>query len=329
MHDSLDEHSSRLLAALDRGLPLTLRPYDDLGTRAGIAEAESIATLRYLRSRRMIARIGAAFSPAALGYHAALGALAVPEDRVETAAAHLEDLPNVTHVFELEDRYRVWYAIATTSRARLDIAETEIAAAVKAADRYRVLPDEVFKVTVAFDADGAPEPADSADVPLSTVLDRDEKALVRLLRGELPVTERPFSALAITLAECGYDVDERWVLERTRELVASGVIRGFGMTPRRRPEPWRSALATWVCVTDPVAAGTAVSSFPEVVHCYTRRVPDAGSAVLALVEGPDRSAIDQALARVSALADLDAPRVVYPVREFKRAPMRYFAEGEG
>jgi DNA-binding Lrp family transcriptional regulator len=328
MHDSLDEHSSRLLAALDRGLPLTLRPYDDLGTRAGIAEAESIATLRYLRSRRVIARIGAAFSPAALGYHAALGALAVPEDRVEATAAYLEDLPNVTQVFELDDRYRVWYAIVTTSRARLDITETEIAAAVKAADRYRVLPDEVFKITAAFDADGAPEPPDSEDVPLATVLDRDEKALVRLLRGELPVTERPFSALAITLAECGYDVDERWVLERTRELVSSGVVRGLGMTLRRRPEPWRSALSTWVGVTEP-AAGAVVASFPEVIHCYTRRVPGAGSAVLALVEGPDRSAIDQTLARVSALADLDAPRVVYPVREFKRAPMRYFAEGEG
>jgi DNA-binding Lrp family transcriptional regulator len=328
MQQTLDETASRLLTALADGLPLTLRPYADLGTRIGASEAEVLTTLRDLRARRVLCRVGASFSPAAFGYHAALGGLAVREEQVEAAAAHLASLPGVTHVFEIEDRYRLWYAIVVPSRVRLELAEAEIAAAVGAADRYRVLSDEVFKVTAAFDADGAPEVLDAAEIEPMRGLDRDEKALVRLLQGELPLAQRPFSDLAITLGECGYDIDERWALDRTRALAEAGALRGIEATKRTREEPFRVALTVWLCPADTAASGQMIASFPEVLHCFTRRVPGAGMAVLAVVEIEDRPALDRAIARMRVATDLDAPRVLYPVQEFKRAPMRYFAEGE-
>ena len=330
MHEPLDDAASRLLAALADGLLLTLRPYADLADRVGLAEADVIATLRSLRGRRTLAHLGAVFSPSALGYSATIGAVAVPEERVESAEEFLGAQPCVTHVFELDDRYRVWYVVVTPSPARLEVSEGIIAAGLDAADRYRVLPGELHKVTTAFDASGVPEPP---DVPFvrevgAGALDRDEKALIRLLQGEFPLAERPFSALAITLGECGYDVDERWALEQVRALVASGIMRGIHATVREREEPWRSALVTWICPGDPCAAGAAVSAFPEVLHCFSRRVPGAGTALLSLVEASDRTELDRTVARIGIVADLDTPRVAYPVREFKRAPMKYFAEGE-
>jgi DNA-binding Lrp family transcriptional regulator len=327
MTHPLDDNEARLLAALAEGVPVALRPYADIGVRAGLSEAEVLAALRALKDARVVRRVGAEFSPAALGYQAALGALAIPEDRVDDVAAMLGALPNVTHVFELDDRYRLWYAVSATSRTRLEIIETEVARAAGAADRYRVLPDELFKATAAFDADGSPETPDGSDQGLPALLDRDEKALVRLLQGELPAAQRPFAELAQTLAECGYDVDERWALDRTQELVAGGAIRSVGATLRTREEPWRSALTVWRSPEEPEAIGPLIASFPEVLHCFERRVP-GGMAILAVIETPDRPGLELAIERIRVAGSLGAPRFAYPLREYARSPLRYFTEGD-
>lgn len=328
MHEMPDERASRVLDALADGLPLTTRPFGDLGARIGLAEDETIAALRELRERRVVVRLGATFEPSALGYQAALGALAVTEDAVETAADELGALPYVTHVFEIDDRYRLWFAIQAPSRTRLEGLEIEIAARLGVVDRYRVLPDELFKVTPAFDAAGVPEAPTGhpPDEPLS--LGGDERALVRLLQGDLPLTARPFAALAGTLAECGYDIDEGRALDVARTLAEGGALAGFGGAVRGRPEPWRTALAVWLCPADAEAAGRAIASFPEALHVYERRVPGAGFALFGVLEAPGRTELDQTVARIGAVADLDPPRIAYPVREFKRAPMRLFSDGE-
>jgi len=328
MPHPFDETVSPLISALAEGLPLTLRPYADVGARVGMSEAEVISALRSLRSQRVLVRIGAAFLPGAFGYETALGAVAVPEDRLDAAASYLGTLPSVTHVFEMEDRYPLWYAILAPSRVRLEVAEAEIAGRVAAADRYRVLPDEVFKVTGSFDADGVPEPPEPVPEESAWGLDRDEKALVRLIQGEFPLVQRPFSDLAITLGECGYDVDERWALGQVQSLVLAGAVRGIEATIRTREEPLRLALTVWLCPDDHASHGRVIGSFSEVLHCFTRRVPGAGIAVLALVEVADRAALDRAIDRIRVAADLEPPRVLYPVQEFKRAPMRFFSDGE-
>jgi DNA-binding Lrp family transcriptional regulator len=327
MPEPLDQTAEQVLVALADGLPVTARPYAELGARAGVSEADALGVLRSLKEAHRLRRVGVHFSPAGLGYTAALGALAVPEDRADDVAAMLGALPNVSHVFELEDRYRLWYVLAAPSRTRLEVAEGEIARSAGAADRYRVLADELYKVTAAFDVDGAPEVPDMPDVPAGPVLDRDDKALVRLLQGELGLVERPFAVIAKTLGECGFDVDERWALERTQELAASGAVRGIVATLRQREEPWRSALAVWRCPDDVRAAGALIASFPEVVHAFERRVP-GGTAILTAIEGHTRSDIDRTIERIRIAGELDAPRIAYPVREYLRSPMRYFTEGD-
>jgi len=327
MSPPLDPSAEQVLPALAGGLPVALRPYGEVAARAGLSEPELLVALRTLRDQRAVRRIGARFSTSNLGYHAALGALAVPEDRTDDVAAMLGALPNVTHVFELDDRYRLWYVISAASRTRLEIVESELARAANAADRYRVLPDELYKVTPAFDADGAPEPPELPDQGMPAILDRDEKALVRLLQGDLPLAERPFSELAQTLGECGFDVDERWALDRTQDLVNAGALRAITATLRSRLEPWRSALTVWRTPEAPEVSGPLIASFPEVLHCFERRVP-GGMAILAIIEGEGRPQIDRAIERIRIAGELDAPRIAYPIREHVRSAMRFFTEGD-
>lgn len=325
MHE-LDPSAQRLLVALEDGLPVSARPFADVGVRVGMTGAEVVATLRSLRDTRVIRRVGAEVSPAALAYRASLGAMAISEEALDDAARVLDDVPAITHAFEMDDRYRLWFVMVAPSPARLEIAESELARSLGAADRFRVLPTEEYRVTHAFHADGAPEPLAPAGV--ADALDADARALVRLLQADLPLEERPFAALASTLAACGFDADEQQVLVDTRALVASGVVRRIAVTTRDRHEPWRLALATWVNPHHPARAGSLVAAFPEVVHCFDRRVPGGGKAIIAVVETPDRASLDRTIERIRTGADLDAPRIAYPLRELKRSPMRYFSAGE-
>ena len=99
------------------------------------------------------------------------------------------------------------------------------------------------------------------------------------------------------------------------------------VTLRDRVEPWRSARTVWRCPEAPEVSGPLIASFPEVLHCFERRVP-GGMAVLAVIEGESRSEIDRAIERIRIAGELDAPRIAYPLREHVRAPMRFFTEGD-
>lgn len=319
----------RLLTRLAEGLPLVSRPYDAVAVELGSTEADVLAEMKTLRSSYAVRRVSATFDAARLGYHATLGALALPEERVEAAAAALATLPAVTHVFEIDDRYRLWYALAVPAPVRVDAVECEMVLRTGVADRFRVLPSELVKVTASFDADGAPDSAGPGTAACEGVsLTRDERALVRLLQGELPLVERPFADLTATLEQCGYDVDERWVLERLETFAAEGVLARLGATVRERFEPWRLAVAVWPAVSAPDEPAALIASFPEVLHCHERRIPGNGASIVSVLEAPDRSALDLTVERIRSASGLDAPRVLYPVREFKRAQMKYFTEGE-
>ena len=324
-----DDAGERLLALLAEGLPLVSRPYDAIATALGTSEADVLARIRQLRGTYAVRRVCASFDATRLGYHATLGALALPEERAEAAAASLAALPAVTHIFEVDDRYRLWYAPAVPQPLRIEALESEIVVRTGVGDRFRVLPTELVKVTGSFDADGAPDRFGPGSAAADGVeLSRDERALVRLLQGELPLVERPFAALTATLAQCGYDVDERWVLHRLESFAAEGVLARFGATVRTRPEPWRLAVAVWPAVSAPDEPAALIASFPEVLHCHERRIPGDGASIVSVLEVPDRPALDRSVERIRAASGLDAPRVLYPVREFKRAQMKYFTEGE-
>lgn len=72
-----------LVAAIQDGLPLTARPYADVGSRIGLGEEEVIAALRRMLDGGVIKRLGIVVRHHELGYHAnAMVVWDLPDDRV-------------------------------------------------------------------------------------------------------------------------------------------------------------------------------------------------------------------------------------------------------
>ena len=65
-------------------------------------------------------RVGASFSPQALGFHSTLAAARVPPARMDEAAAVLSEIPEITHNYERAGHdLNMWFTIIAEDEVRI------------------------------------------------------------------------------------------------------------------------------------------------------------------------------------------------------------------
>lgn len=93
----LGETDRLLLAAIQNGLPLVTRPFSEIGTRIGLAEAEVIARLEYLKQAGIIRRFGVVVRHHEVGYGAnAMVVWDVPDEQVRELGRCLAEFDFIT-----------------------------------------------------------------------------------------------------------------------------------------------------------------------------------------------------------------------------------------
>lgn len=122
----LDCVDRRLLNDFQSGLPLTPRPFAEIGDRLGIGEAEVIARLKGLRERGAVSRVGPVFRPKRVGT-STLAAMAVPPERLSAVAALVNEYAEVNHNYEREHVYNLWFVLTGSDQAQLQRVMDEIA----------------------------------------------------------------------------------------------------------------------------------------------------------------------------------------------------------
>lgn len=321
-----------VLTALASEVPLVARPFAAVARALGAEEAEVLSVARELRAERALKSLCAVFEPSLLGYRGTLAAVSVAEEAAEDVAHTLAEHASVTHVFERDDRYNVWFVVASEGAARLRSVLDEAVARAGAHDVLALADDRVMKLTLDFSSMDAD--ADHGLPAAALTLAREDRALVRLLQTDLPLVARPFRELAATLTECGYDVDEDWVLEHVVEWARAGVLKRIAaVTTTHRAALPVAVLALWPFSeggSHASSASAALAADSAVAHCY-RVLPALVTrpTVATLVLAASRAEAEETIARLRHIPGLDAARVAYGVREVKRAPVRYFAEGDG
>lgn len=109
----LNDFDKKLLNHIQRNIPFTTRPFATLAERLGTEEDIVIARLRYLKDQGYIRRIGPFFDSARLGYISTLVALEVEPALLQTVAKAINCYPGVTHNYEREGKYNLWFALLT------------------------------------------------------------------------------------------------------------------------------------------------------------------------------------------------------------------------
>lgn len=339
-----NEQEAAVLMALQRGIPLTERPFADAGARFGLTEEAVMGLARRLLADGSARRFGAVFDARRLGYRSALCAMRVGQDELTGIADKVAALRGVTHAYARGwpdalpadapggPAGRTWPNLWFTLAERAETFERTLDGLRAACAPHRI--DELpalrrFKIDVVFelrtrerDERVEPRSTRSPDAGLVTELDDRERETVRLLQGELPVRARFFEPLAAAL-----DVSEAALLERLRAWQAAGVMRRIGLLLRHREIGFKAnGMCCWdVPETGILDAGRRVAAFPEVTHCYERPKTDRFPFRLyAMIHTPTWEGTQRLFERIAREAGLSDGQLLLSLAEFKKTSMQFF-----
>lgn len=121
MDNNLSKLERRILAAVQKGLPLTARPYEDLARQLGIETEQLLTILERWKSEGVLRRMGAVLDPRKLGLSAAaLVAWQAEPDHIEQAGQTLAEFSQVTHCYERQTAPGWPYNLYTMLHAKDD-----------------------------------------------------------------------------------------------------------------------------------------------------------------------------------------------------------------
>lgn len=133
----------KIIALLQKDIPVVKRPFKVLGEKIGINEEEFLAVLKDLDSRNMIRRFGATLKHQKSGFKAnAMVAWKVEEDQVESTGNIMATFQEITHCYRRNPapgwKYNLYTMVHATSEEECYAIVKKISEAVKQ-DEYELL----------------------------------------------------------------------------------------------------------------------------------------------------------------------------------------------
>ena len=227
----MDDADKRLCDLIQNEFPVTARPYQRVGERLEMSEDEVLERVTRLRSERIIRQISAIFDTRRLGYTSCLVAARSTPETADEAAEAISSHPGVTHNYEREHDFNIWFTIGVPPNSRLGLDRTiELLGEMAEVESIRPLPAlKFFKIGVDLDMKGGRDPAakkakrePTMPAPPPDALTVEDIAAVRALQGDLRAVPEPFAAPA---QRAGLTVDE--LLARAAEFHSTGQMRRF------------------------------------------------------------------------------------------------------
>ena len=319
---------NQLLVALQKGLPLELRPFARIGSDLGLSEEAVLAKVCALFETGVARRFGAVFDSHSLGYESTLCAAEIPAAELEAAVARIASHPGITHCYAREGHPNLWFTMTAPAAELLQ----EIERVATALGPYKVLNLPAlrkFKIEAVFGQDNTPEAAAvGADRPPKNTttfiapLTERERTVVRRLQANIAVSEDPFGVLAQEL-----DFDPAELLTLLQRWQQNGIIRRIGLVLRHRQLGFSAnSMCVWPVSSDRIAAaGASMAQSPHVTHCYERPSSAAFPFNLyAMIHAKSREEAVSTFQQLGAAVGLAEGRMLWSVREFKKASPVFF-----
>ena len=156
------------------------------------------------------------------------------------------------------------------------------------------------------------------------MIDEQDKRVISLIQGDLPLDPNPFALLA---KKSGMGEDK--FIDRIKNLKERGIIRRFGATLRHQEAGFNSnAMIAWLAPDNRIdQIGKTFARFREVSHCYHRTPQkDWPYNLYTMIHGSSREECHSIADRLSQSASLKEYQLLFSEKEFKKTSMKYFAE---
>lgn len=149
----LDKIDEELLQLTQDEFPITKRPWAQLGSKLNITEEETLLRLKRLCNQGVIHKIGPILNSRKIGLKAStLVAMRVPEDRIEHVANIINEYESVSHNYQREHEYNLWFTLKAHNEKELQkiIEEIKRRTEIPDTDVLNLPALHMFKIDVRF-----------------------------------------------------------------------------------------------------------------------------------------------------------------------------------
>jgi siroheme decarboxylase len=149
----LDPTDRFILKEIQRNFPVTSRPFLALSRKLKLKEKEIITRVERMKEQGVIRRIGASFNARAVGFHSTLCAAKVPLAKIDEFVNVVNQYPGVTHNYERDGEYNIWFTLIASSRRKIKQILAEISSKTGVKDILNLPALKTFKIAVDFNFD--------------------------------------------------------------------------------------------------------------------------------------------------------------------------------
>jgi len=147
----LDEIDKAIINRIQSDFPIASLPYLALAEDLNLTEEEVLQRVLRLKKIGIIRRIGGNFVPGKLGFVSTLCAAKVPADRIDQFADVVNRYPGVTHNYQRDNTYNIWFTFIAPSMDEIDENLKQIAEETGISDILNLPATKVFKIRAQFD----------------------------------------------------------------------------------------------------------------------------------------------------------------------------------
>ncbi|MBI5583077.1 MAG: Lrp/AsnC family transcriptional regulator [Deltaproteobacteria bacterium] len=147
----MDRIDRAILNEIQSHFPLRVRPFREMGHKLGLSEKEVLTRVSRLKKEGIIRRIGANFNSRKLGFTSTLCAAKVPKSRLDEFITVVNEYPGVTHNYEREANYNIWFTCIAESEEVIDKTLEEIRARTGIKHLISLPAEKIFKIQVDFE----------------------------------------------------------------------------------------------------------------------------------------------------------------------------------
>ena len=332
VQDKPDELDMEILNEIQWTFPLVSRPFDAIASKFKVTPQTIKNRLVTLKESGILRQLSAIFDTRRLGYTSSLVAMDIEPDRLEHVAQQINRHPGVSHNYERNHEFNLWFTLAVPPGSNLK-DELDKFAVLSGIRRTRMLPTlQLFKIGVKLDMveekkhEVAPtEKKKEVKSDVKFEPDEQDKEFVRELQKDMKIVDEPFAEAADNL---GMTQDK--LFEKLRYYEEIGVMRRFAAILRHRQAGFTAnGMIVWKVPTGRIAdVGAKLGAFPQVSHCYERPTYDDWPYnVFSMIHCKTQDEARKMAAEIQQQIDVDEYRILFSSREFKKTRVEYFVEG--
>jgi len=318
---------STLLSIIQKRFPLTAKPFEDIAKELGSDEDTIIKLLNEEKEKKIIRQISPIFDTKRLGYSSSLVAFKIKEDDIDNAVEIINLHPGVSHNYERNHPFNIWFTMAVAPDSVLGLDKTiEILAKQTNAVESIMLPTlKLFKIAVKLNTTGKDNKKEKVTKVKSKPIELTEKhhRVIALAQNDIPIVKEPFKHI---IQELDMSYDEFFSI--LNELKDAGVMRRFAAILNHRKAGFNAnAMVVWDIDEDKgISIGEKAAEFSAVSHCYLRpKYANWPYNLFTMVHGKTIEETNGIIEEMASEIEHFSRRPLYSTREFKKVRIKYFS----